>query len=511
VDNRKTAIGSPYWMAPEVIQQEEYSFQADIWSLGITAIELATGRPPLADIHAFRAIFMIPTRPSPKLGEIAGKHPSPELEDFLASCFVKNPAKRASCDELLRHPFLKKCEGKPRNFLVSLIQRANKNKSNVKIVLDQIFDGDPSKKSNAKEKNEIADQSKDKQDNNPIQLPKRPFGIENRYVPRQQKDQEMRDKLREQFREQEKTNDEFRTFMEVSDQKILDDEKDRKTNREQIEMKQKNDIKQEQKLTEKESKENNKQKEIQSQKEFYQKNNEDEEENEDEDKNVNGGTIVMKRFSEIMNSIKEVQFEDAKNNYEREKQESKNKEEQKKIQRRSSLPSLVSQSLSHTPLISLRQSTAANASGLYGYKDTSQMIWNDDDELIEQNEADEEDDVGIKEYGEETNDNNTEEQVKEQHKEGEKLNDYQQTIQSSPQSPKNQIFDNNIVQGIYIQAYSSSPDICKKPQQQQIQTLPERESLLPIRQDDNEQQYKHRKTKTSSESSPFRQYSAVPL
>ncbi|KAA6377715.1 MAG: putative Serine/threonine-protein kinase 3 [Streblomastix strix] len=108
VDNRKTAIGSPYWMAPEVIQQEEYSFQADIWSLGITAIELATGRPPLADIHAFRAIFMIPTRPSPKLGEIAGKHPSPELEDFLASCFVKNPAKRASCDELLRvAPFLK--------------------------------------------------------------------------------------------------------------------------------------------------------------------------------------------------------------------------------------------------------------------------------------------------------------------------------------------------------------------------------------------------------------------
>ncbi|KAA6384331.1 MAG: hypothetical protein EZS28_020145 [Streblomastix strix] len=139
------------------------------------------------------------------------------------------------------------------------------------------------------------------------------------------------------------------------------------------------------------------------------------------------------------------------------------------------------------------------------------MIWNDDDELFEQNEADEEDDEGIKEYGEETNDNNSEEQVKEQYKEVEKLNDYQQKIQSSPQSPKNQIFDNNIVQGIYIQAYSSSPDIYKQSQQQQIQTLPERESLLPVRQDDNEQQYKHRKTKTSSESSPFRQYSAVPL
>ncbi|KAA6373300.1 MAG: putative Serine/threonine-protein kinase [Streblomastix strix] len=65
-DNRKTAIGSPYWMAPEVIQQEEYSFQADIWSLGITAIELLDGKPPLSDIHAFRAIFLIPNRPPPE-------------------------------------------------------------------------------------------------------------------------------------------------------------------------------------------------------------------------------------------------------------------------------------------------------------------------------------------------------------------------------------------------------------------------------------------------------------
>lgn len=101
---RNTVIGTPFWMAPEVIQEIGYDCLADIWSLGVTIIEMAEGRPPYSDIHPMRAIFMIPTKPPPTL-----KQPdvwSPELRDFLARCLVKNPNDRASAVALLQHPLL---------------------------------------------------------------------------------------------------------------------------------------------------------------------------------------------------------------------------------------------------------------------------------------------------------------------------------------------------------------------------------------------------------------------
>ncbi|XP_038079156.1 myosin-IIIb-like isoform X7 [Patiria miniata] len=108
---RNTSVGTPYWMAPEVIacgQQLEcyYGTKSDIWSLGITAIELADGEPPLKNLHPMRALMKIPRNKPPTI-----QHPakwSPEYNDFIARCLVKDTEQRASTTELLSHPFLAK-------------------------------------------------------------------------------------------------------------------------------------------------------------------------------------------------------------------------------------------------------------------------------------------------------------------------------------------------------------------------------------------------------------------
>lgn len=94
-----------YWMPPEVIQESAYDFRADIWSLGITAIELADGEPPYADIHPMRAIFLIPSREPPSV-----RHPdgwSPDFLDFVKVCLRKDFTKRPTATELLAHPFVR--------------------------------------------------------------------------------------------------------------------------------------------------------------------------------------------------------------------------------------------------------------------------------------------------------------------------------------------------------------------------------------------------------------------
>lgn len=105
LNKRKTVIGSPYWMAPEVIRESHYDGRADVWSLGITVIELAEGAPPHANLHPLRAIFVIPSKPAPTLAD-----PdiwSPEMLDFVRCCCQKDPSQRHDSALLSSHPFVK--------------------------------------------------------------------------------------------------------------------------------------------------------------------------------------------------------------------------------------------------------------------------------------------------------------------------------------------------------------------------------------------------------------------
>uniref|UniRef100_A0AAY4E578 non-specific serine/threonine protein kinase n=1 Tax=Denticeps clupeoides TaxID=299321 RepID=A0AAY4E578_9TELE len=109
IGRRNTFIGTPYWMAPEVIACDEnpnstYDYRSDLWSLGITALEMAEGAPPLCDMHPMRALFLIPRNPPPKL---KSRKWSRKFHTFVDSCLVKNYLHRPTTETLLRHSFIR--------------------------------------------------------------------------------------------------------------------------------------------------------------------------------------------------------------------------------------------------------------------------------------------------------------------------------------------------------------------------------------------------------------------
>jgi serine/threonine protein kinase len=116
-----TLVGTPYWLAPECLTHQTYDHKTDVWAVGITAIEMAEGEPPNAELHPLRAMMLIPTSPPPTFKEPSKF--SKEFQDFVKQCLTKEPSQRPTAAALLMHPFITRAIlMKPEEALADLLQ-----------------------------------------------------------------------------------------------------------------------------------------------------------------------------------------------------------------------------------------------------------------------------------------------------------------------------------------------------------------------------------------------------
>lgn len=135
IGRRNTFIGTPYWMAPEVIACDEqpdatYDNRCDMWSIGITSIEMAETQPPLCDMHPMRALFLIPRSEPPRLK--SKKAWSKKFHNFVNTCLIKDYHQRPTADQLLQHEFIRDARSHERKIRIELkdfIDRMKKKKA----------------------------------------------------------------------------------------------------------------------------------------------------------------------------------------------------------------------------------------------------------------------------------------------------------------------------------------------------------------------------------------------